>query len=202
MPSIFGFSSNQCHLNSRIYPIWETLTFFVLSISDVIPASHWKRIFRWYEIDHWMNELMNAKLWEAFLSALSASRYHPSKGYWWQFSDDAADTEENKASKKPEETGSIFQCAKVDRLLENLTRQYPHKFYQASWYYSFEEEFCTLFNILISSSFLRVSLENHQFLSSRMRWRAWKIEKLVINRTNLWNHRQTLNSKIKATQLY
>lgn len=67
----------------------------------------------------------------AFSEALSVSRYHPSKGYWWQFSDETADTKEKKTPKKPEETGSIFQCAKVDRLLENLTRQYPHKYYQS-----------------------------------------------------------------------
>nr|XP_039258646.1 mediator of RNA polymerase II transcription subunit 6-like [Styela clava] len=67
----------------------------------------------------------------AFSEAISYSRYHPSKGYWWQFNDDnKTEGKEKKTKKKKEEPGSLFQCRRVDQLLDNLTSKFPHKFYQ------------------------------------------------------------------------
>lgn len=67
----------------------------------------------------------------AFSEAISYSRYHPSKGYWWQFNDEnKTDGKEKKKKKKKEEPGSLFQCRRVDQLLDNLTSKFPHKFYQ------------------------------------------------------------------------
>lgn len=69
----------------------------------------------------------------AFTEAASYSRYHPSKGYWWQFKDES-ETETSKTktiAKKTEAPGSMFQVRKVDQLLAALTLKFPHKYYQA-----------------------------------------------------------------------
>lgn len=69
----------------------------------------------------------------AFSEAISYSRYHPSKGYWWQFTEDKAEEKRNvskKRKKKKEDPGSIFQCRRVDQLLADLSMKFPHKYYQ------------------------------------------------------------------------
>nr|CAG4648898.1 EOG090X0E0D [Polyphemus pediculus] len=72
----------------------------------------------------------------AFDEARQYSRYHPSKGYWWEFKDNETkdqDDESKKAKKKrskdkaKEETGSLFQRQRVDILLTDLTRKFPPK---------------------------------------------------------------------------
>nr|CAG4650502.1 EOG090X0E0D [Sida crystallina] len=70
----------------------------------------------------------------AFDEARLYSRYHPSKGYYWEFKEtDAKDQEEeNKKLKKAkekvkEETSSLFQRQRVDILLTDLTRKFPPK---------------------------------------------------------------------------
>lgn len=68
-------------------------------------------------------------LQSAFTEALSYSRYHPSKGYWWEFKD-KEETEKSKPkdSKKKEEPSSVFQRQRVDLLLGELVKKFPPKF--------------------------------------------------------------------------
>ncbi|ELU04232.1 hypothetical protein CAPTEDRAFT_168225 [Capitella teleta] len=65
----------------------------------------------------------------AFEEANGFSKYHPSKGYWWEFKDHKQ-TEEllQKDKKKKEEPSSIFQRQRVDVLLAELSRKYPVKY--------------------------------------------------------------------------
>lgn len=65
----------------------------------------------------------------AFEEAQSFSRYHPSKGYWWDFNQqDQTDKEDKKKKKKKEEPGSLFQRQRVDLLLGELAKKFPPKF--------------------------------------------------------------------------
>uniref|UniRef100_H2Y616 Mediator of RNA polymerase II transcription subunit 6 n=1 Tax=Ciona savignyi TaxID=51511 RepID=H2Y616_CIOSA len=57
----------------------------------------------------------------AFTQALSYSRYHPAKGYTWNFNEH---NEEKK--KKTPDAGSMFQINRVDTLLASLTQRFPH----------------------------------------------------------------------------
>ncbi|XP_014671799.1 PREDICTED: mediator of RNA polymerase II transcription subunit 6-like isoform X2 [Priapulus caudatus] len=66
-------------------------------------------------------------LQSAFEEALSFSRYHPSKGYWWEFKEKQQDTKNKKKEKKKDEQGSIFQIQRVDALLEDLSKRFPPK---------------------------------------------------------------------------
>ncbi|XP_032668866.1 mediator of RNA polymerase II transcription subunit 6 isoform X1 [Odontomachus brunneus] len=61
-------------------------------------------------------------LQSAFEEASSYSRYHPSKGYSWDFTNGKA-----WAAKEPvrEEPSSLFQRQRVDMLLAELTRKFP-----------------------------------------------------------------------------
>lgn len=61
-------------------------------------------------------------LQSAFEEASSYSRYHPSKGYSWDFTNGKA-----WAAKEPvrEEPSSLFQRQRVDMLLAELTRRFP-----------------------------------------------------------------------------
>ncbi|XP_060601728.1 mediator of RNA polymerase II transcription subunit 6-like isoform X1 [Ruditapes philippinarum] len=66
-------------------------------------------------------------LQSAFEEAQSFSRYHPSKGYWWDFNQqDHSEKDEKK--KKKDEPGSIFQRQRVDLLLGELAKKFPPKF--------------------------------------------------------------------------
>jgi len=69
-------------------------------------------------------------LQSAFEEARGYSKYHPSRGYWWDFGKDKET--EKKKEKKPEkeEPSSLFQRRRVDMLLDQLTRQFPHKIQQ------------------------------------------------------------------------
>merc|ERR1712228_251946 len=53
------------------------------------------------------------------------ARYHPSRGYWWDFGKEKE--KEEKEKDKKEEPSSMFQRRRVDMLLDQLTRQFPHK---------------------------------------------------------------------------
>lgn len=69
-------------------------------------------------------------LQSAFEEASSYSRYHPSKGYSWDFSSNKAIAEKNKSEKTKEapakeEPSSLFQRQRVDMLLGDLLRKFP-----------------------------------------------------------------------------
>jgi len=72
----------------------------------------------------------------AFDEARQFSRYHPSKGYWWEFKDNESKEQEEEAKKMKkksssekakEETASLFQRHRVDILLGELVRKFPPK---------------------------------------------------------------------------
>lgn len=60
---------------------------------------------------------------------MSYTRYHPSKGYSWEFKDKELD-EKGKKDKKPDEPSSIFQRQRVDMLLVELSKKYPPRLIQ------------------------------------------------------------------------
>jgi len=65
----------------------------------------------------------------AFDECLKYTRYHPSKGYWWEFKD--KDPEEaTKKKVKTAEPSSIFQRQRVDMLLAELAKSFPPKMQQ------------------------------------------------------------------------
>lgn len=67
-------------------------------------------------------------LQSAFEEARSYSRYHPSRGYWWDFGKDKEGEKKKKVKvAKKEEPSSLFQRRRVDMLLDQLTRQFPYK---------------------------------------------------------------------------
>ncbi|XP_071504993.1 mediator of RNA polymerase II transcription subunit 6-like [Diadema antillarum] len=66
----------------------------------------------------------------AFEECISYSRYHPSKGYWWEFKEKDNETETKKRKKPKEELSSVFQRKRVDVLLGDLSRKFPFKVIQ------------------------------------------------------------------------
>jgi len=82
-----------------------------------------------------LGTLLNARILTAvshlqsgFEEARGYSRYHPSRGYWWDFGKDKEKEKEKKVvKKKKEEPSSYFQRRRVDILLDQLTRQFPFK---------------------------------------------------------------------------
>ncbi|XP_076098532.1 mediator of RNA polymerase II transcription subunit 6-like [Mytilus galloprovincialis] len=72
-----------------------------------------------------LNTLFN--LQSAFVEAQSFSRYTPSKGYWWEFSDQEDKSEKSDSKEKKEEPSSVFQRQRVDLLLGELARKFPPK---------------------------------------------------------------------------
>ncbi|XP_046847933.1 mediator of RNA polymerase II transcription subunit 6-like [Xenia sp. Carnegie-2017] len=66
----------------------------------------------------------------AFDEAFSYARYHPSKGYWWEFKDgeNKAERDIKKKSNKDNSrtaASSLFQRQHVDLLLEELFKKFP-----------------------------------------------------------------------------
>ena len=55
----------------------------------------------------------------------SYSRYHPSKGYTWDFKDKKFSEKKEKKESTKTELSSLFQRQRVDMLLNELTRKYP-----------------------------------------------------------------------------
>ncbi|XP_068729226.1 mediator of RNA polymerase II transcription subunit 6-like [Montipora capricornis] len=76
----------------------------------------------------------------AFSEASSYSRYHPSKGYWWQFKEKQQqklngakdkNNEKTKSTKDPNsEPSSLFQREGVHFLLGELSKKFPPQFLQ------------------------------------------------------------------------
>lgn len=67
-------------------------------------------------------------LQSGFEEASSFSRYHPNKGYTWDFSKTTAEKtkpKEKKEQKAKEEIGSFFQRQRVDMLLMDLAKKFP-----------------------------------------------------------------------------
>jgi mediator of RNA polymerase II transcription subunit 6 len=69
-------------------------------------------------------------LQSAFDECLSYTRYHPWKGYSWEFKDKELD-EKGKKEKKPDEPSSLFQRKRVDMLLVELSKKFPPRLIQA-----------------------------------------------------------------------
>jgi mediator of RNA polymerase II transcription subunit 6 len=63
----------------------------------------------------------------AFDETLSYSRYHPSKGYSWDFKEKNLKYNVGKKESTKEEMSSLFQRQRVDLLLGELTRKFPIK---------------------------------------------------------------------------
>lgn len=72
-----------------------------------------------------LNTLFN--LQSGFIEAQSFSRYTPSKGYWWEFSDQDDKPDKSEAKEKKEEPSSLFQRQRVDLLLGELAKKFPPK---------------------------------------------------------------------------
>ncbi|CAG7717588.1 unnamed protein product [Allacma fusca] len=64
-------------------------------------------------------------LQSAFDEVLSFGRYHPSKGYTWEFKDKEVVNKLEKKKEKKEEPSSLFQRQRVDILLVELTKKFP-----------------------------------------------------------------------------
>lgn len=64
----------------------------------------------------------------AFDKTQSYSRYHPSKGYWWDFKEqEGIDTKKQSKESGKDEPSSYFQRQRVDVLLAELAKKYPPK---------------------------------------------------------------------------
>lgn len=71
----------------------------------------------------------------SFEETMSYSRYHPSKGYWWDFKPNKSglspfnaslsSAPKEVASAPKEEPSTLFQRQRVDMLLAELVRQFP-----------------------------------------------------------------------------
>jgi len=73
-----------------------------------------------------LNTLHN--LQGAFDEAHSYARFHPSKGYYWEFNkekEEKIETAKDKKKAKKEEASSFFQRERVDLLLGELAKKYP-----------------------------------------------------------------------------
>lgn len=66
-------------------------------------------------------------LQSSFEEASGFSRYHPSKGYYWDFKSQKAGPDKTKAKeeKPKEESSSLFQRQRVDMLLGELIKKFP-----------------------------------------------------------------------------
>lgn len=88
-----------------------------------------------------LNSLINSRilaavhhLQSAFEEAHSFARYHPSKGYWWEFNKESDKESRDKLEKlskdakaKEETTSTKFQRKRVDVLLSELAKKFPPK---------------------------------------------------------------------------
>lgn len=65
-------------------------------------------------------------LQSSFEEASGFARYHPSKGYFWDFKSQRANIDKTKKEEKPkEELSSLFQRQRVDMLLGELIKKFP-----------------------------------------------------------------------------
>ncbi|EDW15527.1 mediator of RNA polymerase II transcription subunit 6 [Drosophila mojavensis] len=76
-----------------------------------------------------LNTVVN--LQSAFEEASSYARYHPNKGYYWDFSSNKVLSDKSKNDKKDpnaakdDNSGTLFQKQRVDMLLAELLRKFP-----------------------------------------------------------------------------
>lgn len=76
-----------------------------------------------------LNTVVN--LQSAFEEASGYARYHPNKGYTWDFSSNKVLSDKSKSDKKDtssskdENSGTLFQKQRVDMLLAELLRKFP-----------------------------------------------------------------------------
>ncbi|XP_031561029.1 mediator of RNA polymerase II transcription subunit 6-like [Actinia tenebrosa] len=69
----------------------------------------------------------------AFKEAVSYSRYHQSKGYWWQFKDSQKNPDSKTTTeKKTSQASSLFQREGVNQLLGELSKRFPPSLIKAS----------------------------------------------------------------------
>ncbi|KAJ3659592.1 hypothetical protein Zmor_011275 [Zophobas morio] len=64
-------------------------------------------------------------LQSSFEEVASFARYHPSKGYSWDFKSQKSSDKKNKDEKPREEPSSLFQRQRVDMLLGELIKKFP-----------------------------------------------------------------------------
>lgn len=65
-------------------------------------------------------------LQSSFEEASGFARYHPSKGYSWDFKSQRPNVDKTKKDEKPrEEPSSLFQRQRVDMLLGELIKKFP-----------------------------------------------------------------------------
>lgn len=65
-------------------------------------------------------------LQSSFEESSSFARYHPSKGYSWDFKSQKTNVDKTKKEEKPrEEPSSLFQRQRVDMLLGELIKKFP-----------------------------------------------------------------------------
>lgn len=65
-------------------------------------------------------------LQSSFEEASGFARYHPSKGYFWDFKSQRTNIDKTKKEEKPkEELSSLFQRQRVDMLLGELIKKFP-----------------------------------------------------------------------------
>ena len=101
-------------VNSRL--VWHLLSNLLVQYSNTLFD---QAIFCQFQLST-VNHLQSA-----FEEVFSYSRYHPSKGYSWEFKDkDIAGRQEKKKEKK-EEPSSLFQRQRIDMLLVELSKKFP-----------------------------------------------------------------------------
>ncbi|ESO01526.1 hypothetical protein HELRODRAFT_100409 [Helobdella robusta] len=76
--------------------------------------------------------ILNAvhSLGSAFEETQNFSKYHPSRGYWWEFKDNNSQVDKNKKKeKKPAKNniGTLFQRERVDLLLQDFSQRFTIK---------------------------------------------------------------------------
>jgi mediator of RNA polymerase II transcription subunit 6 len=114
------------------------------SINQVTPLADYYIIAGYVYQAPDLNSLISSRLASgihnlssAFEEAHSYMRYHPTKGYTWDFARENGDKEASKSvdkkkDKQKEETSSAFQRARVDLLLGELMKKFPPKAAQTS----------------------------------------------------------------------
>ncbi|XP_071834464.1 mediator of RNA polymerase II transcription subunit 6-like isoform X1 [Apostichopus japonicus] len=118
-PILFVIRKQRRHSPEQVTP----LTFYYIIAGVIYQAPDLASIIN----SRLLTSVYNIQ--SAFEEVQNFSRYHPSKGYWWEFKDQ--EKEKDSLSAKPkEEISSLFQRQRVDVLLAELTRSFPPKVYQ------------------------------------------------------------------------
>jgi len=106
--------------------------------SSVTPLAHYHiiggTVYQAPDLASIMNSRLSTsldKILDSFQSCNSASRYNPTKGYWWEFKNHKVDTQKKK--KEEENVSKIatqFQKNRVDVLLGKLMKSHPYMYFQ------------------------------------------------------------------------